>query len=102
MFKKIIRIPGKSFRDLSKEEVALMIEADSSLTKGGNEYFSDCALDVFLHGTNLDGMAELQKIQSEILENIYLNIPGERHKKINTEFLMQYAEKLKNDPQSAS
>jgi len=102
MFKKIIKIPGKSFGDLSKEEVALMIEADSSLTKKGNEYFADCALDEFLHSSNLEGNEELQKIRSEILQNIYLDIPGKKQKKINTEFLMQYAKDLRNDVQPAS
>lgn len=102
MFKEIIKIPGKSFRDLSKEEVALMIEADSSLTKNWNEHFSDCALDEFLHCSDLDGNEELQKIRSEILEKIYLDIPGKKHKKINTEFLVQYAKDLRKDVQPAS
>ena len=95
MFEKIIKIPGKSFRDLSKEEVALMIEADSSLTKDGNEYFASCALDEFLHSSNLEKNEELQKIKTEILQQIYLDIPGNKHKRINTEFLKQYAKDLR-------
>ena len=72
-----------------------MIEADSSLTEDGNEFFAGCALDEFLHFSNLKENEELQKIQTEILEQIYLDIPGEKNKKINTEFLRQYAEGLR-------
>jgi len=39
----VIKIPGKTFEDLSFEEVALMIEADSSLSPNGNDYFASCA-----------------------------------------------------------
>jgi len=84
----IIKIPGKGFEDLSLKEVGLMIGADSSLSPNGNEYFSSSALDVFLHNTVLK-RSDLKALQKEILDNIYLDIPGEKNKKINTEYLRQ-------------
>ncbi len=98
---KVIKIPGKSFTDLSLEEVSLMIEADSSLSKGGNESFSSCALDEFLHCANLEGREDLKEIRNEILSNIYLDISGNKNKKINTEFLAQYAKLLRDKNNSA-
>ena len=102
MFEKIIKIPGKeSFKDLSLDEVALMIEADSSLSKDGNSSFASCALDEFLHFSSLEGRPDLQKIQSDILNNIYIDIKGSTTKKINTEFLMEYAKELQAKGESA-
>lgn len=102
MFEKIIKIPGKeSFTDLSLKEVALMIEADSSLSKEGNTSFASCALDEFLHFSNLDGRPDLQEIQSDILRNIYIDIEGSKTKKINAEFLKKYAQELQAKSEGA-
>ena len=98
---EIIKIPGKSFEDLSLIEVALMIEADSSLEQDGNAYFASCALDEFLHCSKLDGRLDLQQIREDILSKIYLDIPDSKSKKINTKFLVQYAESLRNRSESA-
>ena len=71
MFKKIIRIPNKSsFKELSLNDVGLMIEADSSLTDDGNDYFSSVALDEFLHFRGLKGRPDLQTIREKILKKI--------------------------------
>ena len=101
MPRKIIRIPNKIFTDLTTNEVALMIEADSVLTDDGNEFFASCALDEFLHGAILDNRPDLQKIRKEILDNIYLDIPGNKNKQINTEYLIEYARKLRDQDVSA-
>ena len=93
--KEVIKIPGKSFRDLSPVEIALMIEADSSLAKEGNSYFDSCALDEFLHCADLKGNEELQRIRKDILDKIYLDEPGSKNKKVNTEFLIKYAKSLR-------
>ena len=71
-----------------------MIEADSSLSPSGNEYFAGCALDEFLYTTTLK-RPDLVEIQKEILEHIYIDIEGSKNKKINTTFLKEFAEKLK-------
>jgi hypothetical protein len=92
----IIKIPGKTFEDLSIGEVGLMIDADSSLSPNGNDAFSSSALDVFLHNTVLK-RPDLRALQKEILNNIYLDIPGERHKKINTEYLKRLSAELKKN-----
>ncbi len=89
MLERIIKIPGKSFTDLSVNEVAHMIEADSSISANGNEYFSGCALDEFIHCARLDGRPDLEKIRSDILNNIYIDVQGSREKKINVEYLMR-------------
>ena len=73
-----------------------MIEADSSLSPKGNDYFSSSALDVFLHNITLE-RADLRAIQKNILENVYLDVPGETHKKINTDYLKQLAISLKRE-----
>ena len=93
-FRKTIKIPEKSFNDLSLYEVALMIEADSSLSEDGNEYFDSSALDVFLH--NSSGLRpDLEKIRNELLSEIYISVPGHKNKIINTDFLINYAKLLK-------
>ncbi|MCF6325336.1 MAG: hypothetical protein L3J89_13625 [Gammaproteobacteria bacterium] len=84
----IIKIQGKNFEDLSLSEIGLMIDADSSLSPNGNEFFSSCALDVFLHNTVLE-CPDLKTLQKGILDNIYLNVQGEKSKRINTEYLRQ-------------
>ena len=99
--KEIIKIPGKSFKDLSLTEVVLMIEADSSLAKDGNAYFANCALDEFLHCSNLEGRMDLQQIRDDVLSNIYLDIPGSKSKKVNTKYLTQYAKMLRSKTESA-
>ena len=98
MFKgrSIIKIDGKSFGDLSIDEVAAMIDADSSLSPDGNEYFDSCALDEFLHCADLDGRPDLEKIRVEILENIYLDFEGSRAREINTDFLTSFSERLRS------
>ena len=94
MFTKIIRIPGKTFDDLSMQEVALMIEADSALSPEGNEYFSSSALDEFLYTTEVT-REDLKAVRAEILENIYLDVEGSSEKDINVGFLEAYAAQLK-------
>ncbi len=94
----VIKIPGKSFEELTLEEVALMIEADSSISPNGNEYFSSCALDEFLHNTNLI-RNDLLELQRDILNNIYLDVEGSSEKKINTEYLLGLSKRLRNRSQ---
>lgn len=90
----VIKIPGKTFEDLSLEEVALMIEADSSLSPNGNDYFASCALDEFLHNTKLK-RKDLRKLQEEILKHIYVELPGLVEKKTNTDYLMAIVSRLR-------
>lgn len=97
MLERIIKIPGKSFTDLSIDEVAYMIEADSSISPTGNEYFSSCALDEFIHCAKLDGRPDLEKIRSDILNNIYIDVQGSKEKKINVEYLKRYCSALRGD-----
>lgn len=99
--KEAIRIPNKTFTDLSIFEIALMIEADSSLTENGNEYFAACALDEFLNNASLDGRSDLQQIKNDILKNIYVDVPGRQAKEINTEFLIKYAQRLRMKHETA-
>ena len=73
-----------------------MIEADSSLANDGNEYFSPIALDEFLHFRDLKDRPDLQSIRKHILENIYIDVDGNHRKKINVNFLMEYANELRN------
>lgn len=102
MFKKIIKIPGKiSFKELSISEIALMIEADSALGGGGNESFDSCALDEFLYCEDLSERPDLQKIRDHIAENIYLDVPGSKVKKINAMFLSRYALELRSESDGA-
>jgi len=93
MFERIIKISGKSFNDLDHEEIASMIEADSSLSPEGNEYFSSCALDEFLHNADLR-RPDLIELRDEILKNIYIDVEGSRAKEINTEYLKKVAADL--------
>lgn len=93
---KIIKIPNKSFDDLTLKEVALMIEADSSISPNGNQYFASCALDEFLHNASLE-RDDLKDMRERILQNIYIEVPGSKNKKINTRFLKELSEKLKNE-----
>lgn len=95
MMQKIIRIPGKSFDDLDAEEVALMIEADSSLSPNGNTCFSSRALDEFVHFADLR-RSDLQRLRDLIRENLYLDLPGRKEKKINTDFLISLAERVRS------
>ncbi|MEE9357304.1 hypothetical protein [Candidatus Vondammii sp. HM_W22] len=90
----VIKIPGKAFEDLSLEEVAWMIEADTSISPDGNEYFAGCALDEFLHNTELK-RRDLKELQEVILDNIYIDVEGSREKRINTEYLIALASELK-------
>lgn len=91
----IIKIPGKtSFEDLSLKEVGLMIDADSSLSPDGNEFFSSSALDEFLHNSILE-RSDLKAIREKILNNIYLDIEGSKRKKINIKYLRWLARELK-------
>ena len=91
----VIKMPGKTFEDLSMAEVALMIEADSSISPDGNEYFSSCALDEFLHNIE-PKRQDLKDLQTKILNNIYVDIEDSEEKKINTTFLLALASELKN------
>jgi hypothetical protein len=97
MFRKLIKIPGKaSFRDLTVSEVALMIEADSSLQRERSEHFDSCALDEFIHCSNLSGRPDLEEIRDHIAQNIYIDVPGSTTKEINVEFLVRYAGNLRS------
>ena len=101
-FEKIIRIPGKSsFSELSILEVALMIEADSAISPEGNEAFNSCALDEFLYCGKFDNRPDLEQIRADILENIYIHVKGRSDKEINTEYLLEYANKLRNQNEDA-
>lgn len=94
---QVIKIPGKEFNDLSLKEVALMIQADSSLSPDGNKYFAACALDEFLHCAELKKPL-LKKIRDEILSEIYIDREGAKYMDINTQFLIDYSNNLlKND-----
>lgn len=91
----IIKIPGKtSFDDLSLKEIGLMIDADSSLSPEGNDFFSSSALDEFLHSAILK-RADLKAIQKKVLDNIYLGVAGSKVKKINTEYLQKLSAELR-------
>lgn len=92
---EIIKIPGKtSFDQLSLKEIGLMIDADSSISPNGNEFFSSSALDEFLHNAALQ-RPELKAIQTRILDNVYLDVDGKKTKKINTDFLKCLSAELK-------
>lgn len=95
MFERIIKITGKSFNDLDREEIASMIEADSSLSPEGNESFSNCALDEFLHNADLS-RPDLIELRDEILRNIYVDVEGSRAKEINTKYLKKIAADLRS------
>ncbi len=97
--KEIIKIPGKTFDNLSAREVALMIEADSSLSEDGNEFFSSCALDEFLYGAELE-RKDLCELRDEILQNIYVNVEGQKYKDINTDYLKKLCDKLNKPGQT--
>lgn len=90
----VIKIPGKTFEDLTLEEVALMIDADSSISPEGNEYFSGCALDEFLHNVRLK-RSDLRGLQEEILKNIYIVLEGSKNKEIDVDYLKQLSSSLK-------
>lgn len=92
--KDIIKIEGKTFDDLTVFEVAKMIDADSSLTNEGNEYFSSSALDEFLHNYEPE-RDDLKRVQKKILENIYVSNEGGIEKEINKEFLISFSKQLK-------
>ena len=94
MLERIIRIPKKSFGDLTWEEVALMIEADSSVSPSGNKYFSSCALDEFLTINYLE-RKDLQYLQKYISDNIYKDENNSRTKKVNSSFLKALAKDIK-------
>jgi hypothetical protein len=97
LFKRynLVKIPGKSsFEDITTREVGLMIEADSSISENGNEYFSSRALDEFLHGSTLK-RPDLINIREQILKDIYIDVPESKTKNINTEFLKLFARDLR-------
>ena len=95
MLERIIKIPGKtSFTELSLSEIALMIRADSSICKQGNSSFASCALDEFLHFSDLGSRPDLEKIRTDILDQIYLSTPSSTEKSINVEFLKEYSQML--------
>lgn len=95
MIKKIIKIPGKSFNDLAPAEVALMIEADSSLAGLGNDSFSSCALDEFLYSNEVN-RRDLLILRNYILERIYLDSPGSKHKEVDSDFLRALARRIRS------
>ncbi len=94
MIEKIIKIPGKSFEDLDAKEIALMIEADSSLSPNGNTYFASCALDEFVHFADLQ-RNDLKRLQKLIRENLYVDVPGKKEKKIDSGFLINLADRVR-------
>jgi hypothetical protein len=95
MLHNVIRIRGKTFDDLNTEEVALMIEADSSLTRDGNESFAACALDEFLYSKQVT-RPDLLALRERILANIYIERPGTAIKEINRGFLARVAAELRS------
>lgn len=91
---EVIKIPDKTFNDLSLYEVSLMIDADSTISPSGNEFFASCALDEFLHFTELTSN-NLKIIRNDILKNLYIDIKDSKIKKINIEYLKILSIKLK-------
>jgi len=103
MWKKIIKIPGKdSFDQMDLEEIALMIEADSAIRPEGTDLFDSCALDEFLHFSELNERQDLIAIRKRILENIYIDDPGRPNKVINVEFLKHFAAELREQSANAT
>lgn len=90
---KVIKIPDKDFEDLDAHEIAKMILADSAISPNGNQYFDGCALDEFVHNRVFKRM-DLQELQREILNNIYLDSDDTQSKRINVEFLKELASRL--------
>lgn len=100
MLHRIIRVRGKRFVDLTLDEVALMIEADSALCPDGNDMFSGCALDEFLMTVSFEGRPDLDRIRDEINAGIYIDTPGSKHKDTDVAFLKRYAASLRNRAKS--
>lgn len=95
-FGNIIKIKNKKeFDDLTIYEIALMIDADSSLSPEGNDFFSSNALDEFIHNSSLK-RDDLNFIKKCLSENIYLDIDGKNYKKINVDFLKRFSKELKS------
>lgn len=62
-FKSYVLIPGKTFDNLTNEEISLMIDAD---LRGANESFEQAALSEFTLQKYKD--ERLERIKEEILE----------------------------------
>ena len=89
----ITKIKGKSFEDLGRSEIAEIILPDSAILPEGSDRFSASALDKFLN-YSIDYPPELEKIRSEVLAEIYINVPGQKAKEIDVEFLKRYSKAL--------
>ena len=90
--KPYIKIENKSFDDLSSEELAYMILADSSLTKDGNEYFDSMALDEFLT-IEIVKNKDLLELKDFINNNLYIETESDI-KDIDRAFLRKLASNL--------
>lgn len=89
---RFIKIPNvRNCDELSLDQVASMI--DASLTPDGNEQFTSRALDEFLSIKLRNN--ELIKVQQAILNNIYSEVEGQSFKDIDVNFLIEFAQKLR-------
>lgn len=95
MFEKIIRLSRKSFDDLSWEEVARMIEADSALSVDGNEDFSGCALDEFIYSQDVQ-RSDLKSLQRYLRNGIYSRSSDCSERRIDTDFLRAVAIRIRS------
>lgn len=86
MFERIIRSKRRFFDELSWEEVARMIEADSALSEGGNNDFSGCALDEFIYSEDVL-RPDLRELQRYLRRRIYLRCPDSSERRIDTDLL---------------
>ena len=92
--RELIKGPKKSFDELDVDEVAAMIEADSTIAPEGNAQFDAAALDTFLHNATLT-RPDLIRIRTELLQGIYLDVQGAHWKRIDVDFLRAYAARLR-------
>lgn len=67
--RSVIKIQGKGFNDLSLDEIASMVEADSSISPLGSDLFDSSALDTFLHNAKIE-REDLKRVREDILRNI--------------------------------
>ena len=86
MFHRIIRSSRRSFDDLSWDEIASMIEADSALSPDGNREFSGCALDEFIYSEDVR-RSDLRSLQRYLRNGIYRGSAGDSEKHIDKDFL---------------
>lgn len=92
MLTKIIKIPGKSFDELSWGEVASMIDA---CLDGENEAFDAIALNEFIHWRLRS--PPMQTLQREISDNWLLESPHGDTPRLNEPYLRALSAKLRAD-----